>query len=56
MEYVLPSADRPPPSVGQELPVQDEKSLSASPKTAPSGKERAIVKLDDWLKNIMKEK
>ncbi len=58
VEYVLPEAPgtEPPPSVGQELPVQDEKPLSASPKTAPSGKERAIVKLDDWLKNIMKEK
>ncbi len=58
VEYVLPEAPGtvPPPSVGQTLPAQDEEPLPVSPKTAPLGKERAIVKLDAWLKNIMKEK
>jgi hypothetical protein len=58
VEYVLPGAPGtvPPPSVGQTLPAQDEEPLPVSPKTAPLGKERAIVKLDAWLKNIMKEK
>jgi tetratricopeptide (TPR) repeat protein len=58
VEYVLPEAPGtvPPPSAGQELPVQDEEPLPASPKTAASEKEQTIVKLDNWLKNIMKEK
>jgi len=53
VEYVLPEA---PPSAEHELPVQDEVLYPVSPKTAASGKEQVIGKLDNWLKNIMKEK
>lgn len=54
VEYVLPEAPGTVPP--QELPVQDGEPLSAAQKTAVSGKELTIAKLDNWLKNIMKEK
>ena len=53
VEYVLPEA---PPSAGEESPVRDEGQHPVTPKTAASGKEQIIGKLDNWLKNIMKEK
>jgi hypothetical protein len=57
VEYVMPEAPAAePPSAGERLPVHQEEPLPASPKTADSGKEQTIAKLDSWLKNIMKEK
>ena len=58
VEYVLPHA---PGTVTQsaaarELPVQDEEPPPASSKTDALVKEQTIVRLDNWLKNIMKEK
>jgi len=54
VEYVQPEAPGTEPQ--QELPVQDGEPLPAEQKTAFSGKELTIAKLDNWLKNIMKEK
>lgn len=54
VEYVQPEAPGTEPQ--QELPVQDGEQLPAEQKTAFSGKELTIAKLDNWLKNIMKEK
>jgi tetratricopeptide (TPR) repeat protein len=57
VEYVMPEAPvTAAPSAGQELPVQQEEPLPASPKITAPGKEQTIAKLDNWLKNIMKEK
>ena len=57
VEYVQPEAPvTVPQSAAMEAPVQDEEPLPVSPKTAPAGKEQTIARLDNWLKNIMKEK
>jgi hypothetical protein len=57
VEYVQPEAPGtvPPPDAGI-LPVQEEEPLYVSPKAAAPGKEQTIARLDNWLKNIMKEK
>jgi tetratricopeptide (TPR) repeat protein len=60
VEYVLPETaemvPQPPPPAAPVLPVQGEEMPPAAPKTVVSGKEQTIVRLDNWLKNIMKEK
>lgn len=58
VEYVLPETPEsvPQPSVGQKLQVHDAEPQPASLKTAASEKEQTIAKLDNWLKNILKEK
>jgi len=58
VEYVQPGVrgTLPPSTIDRELPVQDEEPPPASSKTAALVKEQTIAKLDNWLKNIMKEK
>ncbi|OGW37430.1 MAG: hypothetical protein A2X58_05335 [Nitrospirae bacterium GWC2_56_14] len=58
VEYVQPEVRGtvPPSTIDRELPVQDEEPPPASSKTAALVKEQTIAKLDNWLKNIMKEK
>jgi tetratricopeptide (TPR) repeat protein len=58
VEYVQPEVRGtvPPSTIARELPVQDEEPPPASSKTAALVKEQTIAKLDNWLKNIMKEK
>jgi hypothetical protein len=58
VEYVQPEVrgTLPPSTIDRELPVQDEEPPPASSKTAALVKEQTIAKLDNWLKNIMKEK
>jgi hypothetical protein len=58
VDYVQPEASAavPPPAVSQEVQAQGEPPMPASPMTPASGKEQTIVRLDNWLKNIMKER
>jgi len=56
VEYVQPEAPDALPPFPAEQTLPDEKQVPATSKTAASGREQTIARLDTWLKNIKKEK
>ncbi len=58
VEYVRPEKPDAFPSspADQKAPDKDDEPMPALSNIAGSGKEQTIARLDNWLKNIMKEK